>query len=84
MIKTHDAQRDGNGEHGADEGHGGRSDAAEDEEQQQEQERQREELGPTQVLRGHRGDLDIGGGGPPEPGIALERGLGRDRVLGGR
>ena len=62
------------GEHGADEGYGGRPEATEDEEQQQDQERQGEEFGLAQVLRGDRGDLDVGDRGPPEPGIALQDG----------
>ena len=82
--QAHDTQRHGDGEHGADEGHRCRPDAPEDEEQQQDQERQGEELGPAQVLRGHRGDLDVGGGGSPEPDIALERRLRRDGRARGR
>ena len=60
MTRPMTPEGDGNGEHGADERHRGRPQAAEHEEQQQEQERQGEELGTAEVLRGDRGDLDVG------------------------
>ena len=70
--ETHDAEGDGNGEHGSDQRHRGGPKTAEHEEQQQQEERQGEELGPSEVLRGDGCDLDAGHRGAAEPGIALQ------------
>ena len=70
--ETHDAEGDGNGEHGSDQRHCCGPQTAEHEEQQQQEQRESEEFRPSEVLRGDGCDLDAGHGGAAEPGIALQ------------